>query len=225
MTYTIQRNGQQFGPYDGTLVAQYLAQGNFLPTDQAWCAEQQRWMVLAELLPPPVYPRPPILQPVKAKRSFTAKVFLFVFECIAFVIVVGIIRLIPWGSLFATQGATNVAPSGGSLKEAIAGKWEAENGTMKGGTLLFTASGATTWIIPTDAFGLTDCTLTGTYSLVKYKGSEGHPAGNYIRSTLSSKSGNCKDNFQKLPIDDAEKIDVVDENHLLFDTASLVRVN
>lgn len=111
------------------------------------------------------------------------------------------------------------------LKEALVGRWQVENGNLKGVTMLFTSSGATTWIIPADAFGLTDCTGTGTYKLFKFKGTEGHPAGTYVRSTLSDKSGNCKDNFKTLPLVDDSKLDVVDVNHLLFDTMSLVRVN
>jgi hypothetical protein len=116
------------------------------------------------------------------------------------------------------------AGSGTSVKENLIGKWQVESGNLKGSTMLFTPSGATTWILPADIFGLSDCSVNGTYTVTYYKELNGgkRPAGTYIHSTLSSRSGNCNDSFSDLPHNYYDK---VDENHILLDEASLVRSN
>lgn len=106
MTYTVDRNGQRFGPFAHDQVLQYLTQGSLLPSDQAWCAEQQRWLALAELLPPP------ILRASSVKKDQSGrKVFLFIAECVGFAVFAVILEQIPWSSLmnYVSQGAAVAA--------------------------------------------------------------------------------------------------------------------
>lgn len=156
------------------------------------------------------------------------KLFVFLLECFCFaVFCVGIDR-IPWSKLLASilqATGNNSSDSFGTVKATLVGRWTIENGDMKGATMLFTSSGATTWVIPADIFGMTDCTVTGVYRIVRYRGDEQHPAGRYVHSTISDRSGNCKTAFEELPLNTDSKIDVVDENHLLFEGSSLVRTN
>jgi len=144
-------------------------------------------------------------------------------DVIGFAIFLVVLDLIPWSKVFDFFKG-EVAPTT-SLTTTLVGRWQVENGPMKGGTVLFAQSGATAWVIPTDIFGMTDCTISGVYKVISFRGGEGKPAGTYIHSTFSDKSGNCKSNFEGLPAGYDDKIDVVDADHLLLDTASLVRSN
>jgi hypothetical protein len=107
----------------------------------------------------------------------------------------------------------------------LAGKWQVQNGDLKGTTMLFTSSGATTWVMPADIFGLTDCTVSGSYKIVRFAGSNKHQAGTYVIGKLSDKEGSCGSAFEGLPKDYSDKIDFVDVNHVLIDGSSLVRSN
>lgn len=50
MTFTINRNGQQLGPFSRDEVLRHLSQGLLLETDLASSSQDQRWMPLSQLL-------------------------------------------------------------------------------------------------------------------------------------------------------------------------------
>ena len=75
MTYTIARNGQQYGPYSALEVERYLASGHIAATDLAQGDGMQEWLPVSALFPtgpvhvvptgpgglPALYPDPPDL--------------------------------------------------------------------------------------------------------------------------------------------------------------------
>jgi hypothetical protein len=65
MNYTINRNGEHFGPYSREELQRYLNEGRLLWAELVWQAEGQRWVTLAELLGGPWTPVPPLSQQLK----------------------------------------------------------------------------------------------------------------------------------------------------------------
>jgi hypothetical protein len=144
------------------------------------------------------------------------------------VLAVAVLMTIGWlaekGIISGADIISDGSSSNSSVKETLVGRWQVETGNLKGATMMFTSSGVTTWVFPADIFGLTDCSVTGQYKIIRARGDGQRPTGTYVRSVLSEKSGNCKDSVE-IPHQYDDKIDVVDANHLLFDTSSLVRTN
>lgn len=57
MNYTINRNGQKYGPYSREDLRRYLIHGSVLETDLVSSEDQQRWVTVRELhLTPPLVP-------------------------------------------------------------------------------------------------------------------------------------------------------------------------
>ena len=79
MTYTVNRNGQHFGPYTLEELRTHLRMGSILPSDLVWSTADQRWIALSEYLsataPPPPFPTaapppPPFTEPEAAPTTF-----------------------------------------------------------------------------------------------------------------------------------------------------------
>ncbi len=47
--YMVARDGEQFGPYEPSVLLDYMAQGHVVPEDYIWCAEMANWETMSSM--------------------------------------------------------------------------------------------------------------------------------------------------------------------------------
>jgi len=47
--YMVARDGEQFGPYEPSVLLDYLAQGHVVQEDYIWCAEMANWETMSSM--------------------------------------------------------------------------------------------------------------------------------------------------------------------------------